>query len=297
MSSTNNVVGYCLLLLMLGVSATQTTWAGNVFVTGHDPDFHAALGPNPTGAINVIQRALDFARNGNTAPILYIQSNTNNNALGDHTDSEPGLIASGYTAGNTPGNFYVKVDAAQFATANLADYSALFVPSDHGGSLTGDDLIALTARATDIVSYVNSGGGLVALVEDGFRTQLSAAPTPPNFSFLPNLVSSAAVSQGETGFTVTPFGASLGLTNADVNSNFSHGVFTSFPGYNVVDVDAAGNVISIALSGLIPEPTSLGLSFAGLLILATRRIDMVVGRVGQNKRIATTLRPQNRPNT
>jgi hypothetical protein len=129
-------------LLGFVLTLTQTALAGNVFVTGHDPDFHASLGGNAIGAQNIISRALDFARNGNTEPILYIQSNTANNGLGDHTDSEAGLVASGYTAGNTPGNHYVKVNAGQFATASLADYSALFVPSDHGGSLTGDDLEA-----------------------------------------------------------------------------------------------------------------------------------------------------------
>jgi len=79
-------------------------------------------------------------------------SNTTNNALGDHTDSEASLATIGYTAGNTPGNHYVKVDATQFASANLALFSALFVPSDHGGSLTGDDLAALNARRDTILA-------------------------------------------------------------------------------------------------------------------------------------------------
>jgi PEP-CTERM motif-containing protein len=235
------------------------SWAGNVFVTGHDPDFHASLGGNAAGAQNIIARGLDFARNGNTAPILYLQSNTDNTPLGDHTDSEQGLIATGYSAGNLTGNHYVKVNATQFASANLGDFSALFVPSDHGGSLTGDDLTALNARAADIQAYVNSGGGLVALAEDGFRTPASVGPQPTNFGFLPVLASAAALSQGEAGFTVTPYGAGLGLTNADINGNASHCIFTSFAGFNVVDQDAQGNVISIALSGSIPEPSTISL--------------------------------------
>jgi hypothetical protein len=243
---------------------SQFALAGNVFVTGHDPDFHASLGGNAPGAQNIINRALDFARNGSTAPILYLQSNTLNTSLGDHTDSEAGLIAAGYTSGNTPGNHYVKVNATQFATTSLAGFSALLVPSDHGGSLTGDDLAALDARAADIQAYVNlSGGGLVALSEDGFRTPVSSGPEPANFGFLPFIVASAAVGQGESGFTVTPYGAGLGLTNADVNGNASHSVFTSFPGFNIVDVDAAGRVISIATSGSIPEPGSALLFLIG----------------------------------
>src|SRR5690349_15946505 len=65
--------------------------AGSVFVTGHDPDFHAFLGGNALGAQHIIQDALTFVRNGNTNPVLLIESNLNNEALGDHTDSEQGL--------------------------------------------------------------------------------------------------------------------------------------------------------------------------------------------------------------
>jgi hypothetical protein len=247
--------------------------AGNVFLTGHDPDFHGVLGGNASGAQNIISRGLDFARNGNTAPILYIQTSTVNNGLGDHTDSEAVLPLVGYAPGNTPGNHYVKVDATQFATATLASYSAIFVPSDHGGSLTGDDLAALNARAADIQSYINSGGGILALSEDGIRTPASVGPQPTNFGFLPFVVSAASVGQGETGFTVTPFGSSLGLTGADVNGNFSHAVFTSTGPFQIVDQDASAQVVSIAFAGSIPEPNGLTLAVAGVAaaLVTTRR--------------------------
>jgi hypothetical protein len=250
------------LAFFLALSASVN--AGNLFITGHDPDFHAFLGGNAGGAQNIINRGLTFVRNGNSNPILYIQSSTANSALGDHTDSEQGLIASGYTAGNTPGNHYVKVDSTAFSTAVLSNYSALLVPSDHGGTLTGDDLAALNARAGDIVAYVNAGAGLMALAEDGFRTPASSNPQPTNFGFVPFIVSEAALSQSESGFTVTPFGASLGLSNSDINGNASHNIFTSYAGFTVVDLDAAGNVITIAYSGTIPEPST-----AALWILAT----------------------------
>jgi hypothetical protein len=260
--------------LFLAIASFRPLLAGNVFVTGHDPDFHGVLGGNASGAQNIISRGLDFARNGNPAPILYIQTSTVNNGLGDHTDSEAVLPLVGYTPGNTPGNHYVKVDATQFATATLASYSAIFVPSDHGGSLTGNDLAALNARAADIQSYINAGGGILALSEDGFRTPASVSPQPTNFGFLPFVVSAASVSQGENGFTVTPFGSSLGLTAADVNGNFSHAVFTSIGPFQIVDKDASGQVVSIALAGSIPEPSGLQLAAVGLVAaagVATRR--------------------------
>lgn len=155
-------------LPLVGLMAVNASDAGSVFVSGHDPDFHAISG-NTTGAQHIIQRSLDCARNGNSAAILFLQGNTDNISLGDHLNSETGLNNSGYSAGSTPGNHYVKVNAAAFATVNLALFSAIFVPSDHGGTLTNADLLALNARSADILAYLNAGGGLVAFAEDGIR--------------------------------------------------------------------------------------------------------------------------------
>ncbi len=240
-----SVIRASALAALFGLLANLAS-AGSVFVTGHDPDFHAQAGPNAAGAQAVIQLGLNFVRNGNTAPILLLESNTDNLGLGDHLDSELGLIASGYTLDTTPGNHYVKVNATDFATTNLSLYSALFVPSDHGGTLTGDDLQALDARTTDILNYVNGGGGLLALAEDGFHTPPSSGPAPALFGFLPFLATSAPLGEFENGNTDTAFGASLGLVNGDVNGNFSHNVFTSTGGMTVVDVDASGEILSLA---------------------------------------------------
>jgi hypothetical protein len=223
----------------------NVAFAGSVFVSGHDSDFHAIAG-NTLGAQNIIDRALDFVRNGNTAPILFVESNTANLGLGDHLDSELGLMASGYTAGNTAGNYYVKVNATQFASANLSLYSAIFVPSDHGGTLTGDDLQALDARTADILNYVNGGGGLFALAEDGFHTAPSSGPVPALFGFLPFLATSAPLGEFENGNTLSAFGASLGLTTSDINGNYSHNIFTATGGMTPVDYDAGGEILSLA---------------------------------------------------
>lgn len=237
--------------VLLAVVASPAL-AGNVFVSGHDSDFHAVSG-NTTGARNIINRALDFARNGSTAPILFLQSNTSNIGLGDHLNSEFGLQASGYSAGATPGQHYVTVNATDFATVDLSTFSALFIPSDHGGTLTGNDLQALIARSADILAYINAGGGLVAFAEDGFRTPPTVGPQPPAFGYLPFLVASAPLSQSEVGNTLTPFGTSLGLLNTDINGNFSHNIFTATGGMNIVDLDAAGEILSLAFSGRLDE--------------------------------------------
>jgi hypothetical protein len=263
----NTTRPWLLAVAMLWLSSNCTmapVRAGQIFLSGHDPDFHAVpnLGPNAMGAQHIIQDSLTFARNGNTAPIMLLETSTANVGLGDHTDSETGLIASGYTAGTTTGNHYVKLSATQFATANLSQFSALFIPSDHGGTLTGDDIKALSARSTDILNYLNAGGGLVAFAEDGMRTPSATNPQPPSFGFLGAVLSPIALSQSESGFTLTAAGLALGLTTSDINGNASHNVFGSSAGLNVVDRDASGNIVSLDFQGTlsIPEPSSLVLA-------------------------------------
>jgi PEP-CTERM motif len=247
----------------------QPASAGNVFVTGHDPDFHDQAGPNAPGATNIIDDALTFARNGNTAPILFVYTSAApNEALGDHLDSMTGLIDAGYTASNTPGNHFVAVNAAGLPGVNFSAYSTIFVPSDHGGSLQEQDLAALDARSSDILSYINAGGGLVALAEDNFHSGGTAAPL---FGFLPFLVTSSSLSEFEGGNTLTPDGAALGLTTSDINGNFSHNVFTATGGMHVVDKDSGGQILSLDFSGpigptgTVPEPGSLSLVSIGLI--------------------------------
>src|SRR5438477_11270070 len=49
--------GVFLVFIAAGVGAGQAM-AGSVFLTGHDPDFHASLGGNGTGAQNINKAAI-----------------------------------------------------------------------------------------------------------------------------------------------------------------------------------------------------------------------------------------------
>jgi hypothetical protein len=273
MSYKRILIGLAIAAAVGAVSAPSK--AGSIFVSGEDPDFHDQEGPNTVGATNIIEQGLAFARDGNTAPILFVYTDpAPNNALGDHVDSQPGLITAGYTAGTTAGNHYVIVDATDFATVDLSNYSAIFVPSDHGGSLMEGDIAALDARSADIIDYLNAGGGLFALAEDGDHAGGNSAK---RFGFLPFLVSSTAFEASETGNTLTAAGLALGLTNSDINGNFSHNIFTGTGGMTVVATNPNGDILGldfrgrIGPSGVVPEPSTwamlllgfLGLGFAG----------------------------------
>lgn len=252
-------------LALAAATLCAPVFAGSIFITGHDPDFHAFVGGNTAGAANILNDGIAFAKDGSALPLLYIHDEATP-VLGGHVNSTSGLTAAGVT--------YVEKDAAQFATENLSNYSAILVPSSFGGNLTQAELDALNARSGDIINYLNAGGGLVALAEtpnDG------SFATTNLYGFLPFIVTANPADQSEVGNSVTAFGASLGLTNADVNGNASHCVFTATGGMNPVDFDAAGRILSlgyrgqIGTTGAVPEPGSLALLAGALPLLAFRR--------------------------
>lgn len=163
-------------------------------------------------------------------------------------------------------------------TVNFSNYNAIVIASDFGGWLRQRELSALNARSTDIINYLNGGGGLYAMAESGPPFGLT---TSGQFGYLPFVVSSVALNQTESGNTVTPFGASLGLSNSNINGNASHNIFGGTFGLNVVDMDPAGDILSLAGTGNVsvigvgtPEPatlTLLGIGIAGMAGYGWRR--------------------------
>lgn len=258
----------------IGLAAARAD-AGAIFLTGHDPDFHASLGGNLTGARNINNAAIDFVTDSAFNPFtasapkfLFVESNIS--VPGGHTNGVNGIVASGYTAGVD----FEKHDASDLA-AELAllgtKYNAIVIASDFGGILTQAELNILNANSAQIIAFLNAGGGLYAMAESNNGAHLT--PGGGQFGFLPFIVSSTNLDQSETGFTVTAFGASLGLTNADINGNASHNVFTGTGGMNIVDMDAAGRIMSLAVrsqitaGGVVPLPSAAwtGIAFLGLL--------------------------------
>ena len=117
------------LILLLG---TSPAWAGPIFLTGHDPDFHA---PGSAGAANLLRAGLNFVTNGtfdDAAPVkrfLWVESRIA--PPGGHLVGENGLGALGLALGAQ----YDRANAAELAWANLSNYSAIAVASSFGGLL------------------------------------------------------------------------------------------------------------------------------------------------------------------
>ncbi len=259
------------------LAAASSAHAGRVYLSGHDPDFHAQ--GQVDGQIQ-LSTALNYVTNGTYnngfTKFLWVESNLG--ATAGHRVGFTGLSFVGVGAGNVD-----RVDAAGFAGVDLNNYSAIVVASSFGGMLTSAEINAMIARSTDIANFINSGRGLAAFAEcfqtaacDGSNT---AVPTTP-FGYLPITVTSVDTFAP---YHVTPFGLTLGLTDAVVSDCCTHNSFSAIGGLNIVDVDQHGVATTLAgdvrvggggFTG-VPEPSAwvmLILGFGGVgATLRTRR--------------------------
>src|SRR4051794_15289578 len=90
------IVGALAVLGALVICSTSAAAPGGVFVTGHDPDFHAYQGGNQAGAQHIIQRAIAYVTHDNPAPSLLLVTDRVDPGSG-YSDPSLGISAAGIT--------------------------------------------------------------------------------------------------------------------------------------------------------------------------------------------------------
>jgi hypothetical protein len=270
-----SIAAACAVLATAG-----TANAGKVYLTGHDPDFHAQGQADGQAQLNV---ALNYVTGGtyNDGSTKFLWVESFNAATSGHRVGFDGLSFIGVGAGNVD-----RVDATGFATADLSKYSAIVVASSFGGMLTSAEINAMIARSSDIAGFINSGHGLAAFAEcapsSGVCDASNISAGTDLFGYLPITVTSVDT---VAPYHVTALGASLGLTDAVVSDCCTHNSFSETGGLGIVDLDLnnvattlAGDV-KVGSGGFIgtPEPDTwamLLLGFAGMGAVLRRRRQM-----------------------
>jgi RHS repeat-associated protein len=230
--------------VIIKVLRTAATNSGGLFITGHDPDFHAFQGPNSAGAQHMLQDAVAYVTFNKPHPRLLLV--TGLASRGGTSDPRLGLNAAGFTGYDVADDGTEGVPGVlDLHTIQFSNYDVIVVASDFGGWLRQQELDVLNARSAELINFVNAGGGMVALAEGSN----SAGTSHDRFGFLPFIVTEQADDQIESGDTLTAAGLAIGLTTSDINGNASHNIFRTSGGLDIVDIDAAGDIVTLATKG------------------------------------------------
>ena len=240
--------------------------AGNIWLTGHDADFHCTGGQQ----CNHFGIALDFIRQAApdpTKPILFLDSGTELASAAGQALAKAKNTVQG--AGNPFAFTVVDPTSAAFASLALTTsaFSAIAIASDSScGGCDNNlaDITAINARTADITLFFNSGGGLAYFAgAENRATYYSSVPIP---------ATAVAVAAP---FTLTADGTAIGLIggsggSSDTNCCATHNSF-ALPGagspLKVAETDSAGFAetlfagnVSIGGGGFVPPPTGDGVS-------------------------------------
>jgi hypothetical protein len=242
------LVAGCLLVAM-------PSFAGNIYLTGHDIDFHCALQSAPTSC-NAFKIAFNLGRAGapNPAkPVLFLDQGCNSEGC------TPGSNETAMAANNAgiPSTSYTVVDpsSAGFATLPLttANYSAILFASDvdcGGCDNTVSGETAINSRSADIQNFFIAGGGLVYL--SGADSTIYYTSVPAGFAVEPtaanpaNPATNGCLTSPTPGpcYTLTSVGTALGLTNNDANCCATHNSFVPFS--NIEGPTGSSALLSVA---------------------------------------------------
>jgi len=228
------------------LAAPLISWGGNIYMTGHDLDFHC----DGNQQCNAFGAAINFVRSGAPnplLPILFVDSGSEmatsagNAATRARNTIDPGGIINFTVV--TPTAF----SAAGFSLST-SSYSAIAFASAAscgGCDLSPADITAINTRTSAIQAFFNAGGGLFYNAGANDRaTYYASVPIP---------ASAVAVSAPFTLTTVgkaAPFSLIEGVgSGSDDNCCATHNSFT-LPGAGspliVLETDAAGFAETLA---------------------------------------------------
>lgn len=189
--------------------ASAAAKGSNFVATGHDMDFHCAGGDsNECAYLKIVVKKV---RNGSTKPILAL----------DHGSEVPTALAAaglGPVVTVDPDNAGAMAAVKFTNSSGTPNYSAFIVASDSTCGGCDNDPAGeanINARKSDIKTFFNHGGGILALA--------GAANIATYYDFVPLTGVNAKVVTPP--FTVTSQGAALGITSAMANCCATHNSF------------------------------------------------------------------------
>jgi len=272
------VAGLVVGALFMGASAA---WAGPVILAGHDPDDHG-FDAIYAGLFDVL---LANVTNGGSG-ILAIGANSGSTA-GDWIESVASLM--------TAPQLVTFVNDASITTQDFSSFAILHVPSDSfdtAGGITEAENNLLTARASAVAAFVNSGGGLFGLTQGelldayGYITGAGGLGAITTLSVDPSGALPSGADYNDV--TATAAGNAVGITDSNIDGCCWHNVFLTYPsflsvlatantpGQNDEGFNGQASVIgglTVQIRPIVPEPATMMLfGFGGLGAgLASRR--------------------------
>jgi hypothetical protein len=225
------------LAVVLGLLLAAPAMAGRLVATGHDADLHCSGGSQ----CGYVRTAVNWVRAGAPDPAKPVLVLDNGSIVSNALDRAFG-------AGVVPRTVVDPATPAFTSTPlSPANFSAMIVASDItcGGcdlntSSTTPQSDAIKARAGDVATFFNAGGGIIALAGASHGGAVPGTTGLENryYEFVPLPLGGAPVSPP---FTLTPVGTSIGFTD-----NMGDSDINCCPTHNSFNLPPAGSALQVA---------------------------------------------------